>query len=987
MSDDGPAMAYAADREVRFAVVLYGGVSLAIYMNGIVQELFSLVRATAPAANGTTLHLQKLCGAEPVYRDLARRLGEKPGTPSSGGPVKCRIVVDILTGTSAGGINGVFLAKALANDQSIEKLAKLWVDNGDIAALLNDADAYKELGGLPRERPPESLLSGSYMLFHLLDALGGVSATNPQPGPSPYADQIDLWVTSTDLSGRPEEIGLSDQAPLEHEREVNHRARFHFVYDAGADGEAINMFGREYDPLLAFVARATSSFPGAFRPVQLRDVEPVAANLRAAFAKDEAATPWLPIDSDQAQRLFQRYGAPEYYESVSFADGGYLDNKPVDLVMETLPKRRADLPVSRRVLVVDPNPGGGGAEHTTPNAPRSDLVSTLLKVVTLPRARPSVARSIGSKRSPARSRPARRSTPRSRTRSPAVPARWTHPRAGYLALRTGDTIADLAAALARIGFGDRAYEVDSPQYELARTVVTAWLDGANPATRTAFLARFDLAYFLRRVNYVNHRGGVPPDALADMADVRQRLIRLGRALRARDTATAGVPALRTALDALVTAGPNAVDPAAAEFVAAVQAVEPVMQAFAAALDLDQATTDVAAIVATLDAAPQKRWDGFDEVDEATLALRQLIPGENKDIAVVRVSPRDATSVCDERHGQVKLAGTAIHHFGGFFRPDWRRNDIMWGRLDAAERLIGMLVDDAADPTIDKAAFIRRAHEAIITDLLADAKYRVLFDVIAPGSMTAALTDEAEYPSASERVLDCLKAEYKPPPGPTREDTLALASRSARVVDGMTAGLADDAGQPLQKARTWLSAFLRPAAQLADLVLDRSIKAAVTRHVLDLTILAGLLMILLGSLFGGRPVVTFGWTVFAIALGGRVLVNLGGNWIRNGKGWWIGVAVAGALLVLVGIEGLLLASGTKRWLGLFLLGVACGLVLAIITKKGSSAIAVVLTTVVVISLAFLGITELAVHPVAKLCNQSDWEHDAIDALPGFTCPPG
>ena len=254
-------------------------------------------------------------------------------------------------------------------------------------------------------------------------------------------------------------------------------------------------------------------------------------------------------------------------------------------------------------------------------------------------------------------------------------------------------------------------------------------------------------------------------------------------------------------------------------------------------------------------------------------------------------------------------------------------------------------------------------------------------------MTAALTDPADYPSASVRVLDCLKAEYKPPPGPTREDTLALASRSARVVDGMTAGLADDTGQPMAKVRTWLSAFLRPAAQLADLVLDRSVKAAVTRHVLDLAILAGLLMILLGSLFGGRPVVTFGWTVFAIALGLRVLVNLAGSWIRNGKWWWIGVAIAGALLVLVGVEGLLLASGTKRWLGLFLLGVACGLVLAIITKKGNSAIAVVLAAVVVISFAFVGITELAVHPVAKLCNQSDWEHDAIDALPGFTCPPG
>ena len=239
-----------------------------------------------------------------------------------------------------------------------------------------------------------------------------------------------------------------------------------------------------------------------------------------------------------------------------------------------------------------------------------------------------------------------------------------------------------------------------------------------------------------------------------------------------------------------------------------------------------------------------------------------------------------------------------------------------------------------------------------------------------------------------RVLDCLKAEYKPPPGPTRSRTRSrLASRSARVVDGMTAGLADDTGQPMAKARTWLSAFLRPAAQLADLVLDRSIKAAVTRHLLDLAIFAGLLMILLGSLFGGRPVVTFGWTVFAIALGVRVLVNLAGTWIRNGKWWWVGIAIAGVLLVLLGVEGLLLASGTKRWLGLFLLGVASGLVLAIITKKGNSAIVVILTAVVVISFAFVGITELAVHPVAKLCHQSGWEHDAIDALPVFTCPPG
>ena len=35
-------------QEVRFAVVMYGGVSLAVYINGVVQELLHLVRATAP---------------------------------------------------------------------------------------------------------------------------------------------------------------------------------------------------------------------------------------------------------------------------------------------------------------------------------------------------------------------------------------------------------------------------------------------------------------------------------------------------------------------------------------------------------------------------------------------------------------------------------------------------------------------------------------------------------------------------------------------------------------------------------------------------------------------------------------------------------------------------------------------------------------------------------------------------------------------------
>src|SRR5215218_8082947 len=134
---------YDATNEVRFAVVLYGGVSLAIYMNGITQELLQLVRATAPAP-GDDGRLwwddDDLTGAGPVYRKLGQLL-DRNAVGTASGPVRTRFVVDIITGTSAGGINGVFLAKALASDRDISALNDLWVEEGDIERLLNDDGA------------------------------------------------------------------------------------------------------------------------------------------------------------------------------------------------------------------------------------------------------------------------------------------------------------------------------------------------------------------------------------------------------------------------------------------------------------------------------------------------------------------------------------------------------------------------------------------------------------------------------------------------------------------------------------------------------------------------------------------------------------------------------------------------------------------------------------------------------------------------------
>ena len=46
--------------------------------------------------------------------------------------IRTRFVVDILSGTSAGGINGIFLGKALANGQDISGLENLWINEGDV---------------------------------------------------------------------------------------------------------------------------------------------------------------------------------------------------------------------------------------------------------------------------------------------------------------------------------------------------------------------------------------------------------------------------------------------------------------------------------------------------------------------------------------------------------------------------------------------------------------------------------------------------------------------------------------------------------------------------------------------------------------------------------------------------------------------------------------------------------------------------------------
>src|SRR5215831_16634974 len=132
------------EKELRIALVCFGGISLAVYMHGTSKEILKLVRASralhaisdrAKRPNAAFLDdadpENREYDTESIYFELLREIGRK---------IELRVVVDIIAGASAGGINGTMLARALSHDLPMGALRDLWLENADVAVLL-DPDA------------------------------------------------------------------------------------------------------------------------------------------------------------------------------------------------------------------------------------------------------------------------------------------------------------------------------------------------------------------------------------------------------------------------------------------------------------------------------------------------------------------------------------------------------------------------------------------------------------------------------------------------------------------------------------------------------------------------------------------------------------------------------------------------------------------------------------------------------------------------------
>ncbi|MFT3976969.1 MAG: patatin-like protein [Sphingomonas bacterium] len=747
------------EKELRLALVCYGGISLAVYMHGITKEVWHLARASRASHDRETL-----TGTAGVYAGLLDEMAEEAS-------IRLRVLPDILAGASAGGINGIFLAQAIASGQSLDPLTDMWLERGDVEALIDAAAApasrFSKAWALPlawmaagrsadklesidentreevrgklshfvRSRWFEPPFSGPGFTGMLLDAFDAMAAAPRGPRLLPPGQPLDLFVTVTDFTGHPERLRLHSPPEVV---ETEHRLVFQF----SDHGEALDTLAPA--PELAFAARATSSFPGAFPPFTVTEMDDVL---------DERGIRW-PSREAFLCRMLPRQSAVHKAEKAVLIDGSVLANAPFRPALDALKQRPARRQVDRRFVYIDPSPGtkfrlSGGESDGVPGffqtilgaiseLPRQQPIRDNLEAIAdrsrriermraiLDSIRPEVEAKVESLFGRTlfldRPTPARMSAWRRRAQSAAV-EQSGYGYVAYAHLKLAGVIETLAALIHGI-----AGEPGPQQRQRIRQLLEAALaarghdaaapDGANSAATIAFLRTFDLGFRVRRLRLMARRltgleAGFDDDALRPVRDAIYES--LAGYLDAQNPRSHG--ALRGEVREMIgDAGP-------------------VLDRLAESMDLPRldAETDqrLAAVLSTCPRDIRRvlllRYLGFPYFDIATLPLLQ---GEGIDeydpILVDRISPDDAASI---RGGgaEATLKGIQFNSFGAFFSRAYRENDYLWGRLHGAERMI-----DIAVSTLPGEARLRPGRVAEIKR----AAFHAILDEEAPRLHTA-----------------------------------------------------------------------------------------------------------------------------------------------------------------------------------------------------------------------------------------------------------
>ncbi len=743
-------------KELRIALVCYGGVSLAVYMHGVTKELWHLARASRDHA-GENPPAQ---GVRAVYRDLLARIEREHG-------LRLRVLPDIVTGASAGGINAIFLAEAIHSGASIEPLTEMWLEAADVDRLLDPearpwsrvakfwamplvwwllrrpgnavsesvapetrTEVRRKVSHLIRGRwfePPFSGLNFSKLLY---DGLMAMAADVPEDPLLPPGHPLDLLVTATDFRGHLSILQLNSPPAVE---ESEHRTAIGFRSKVPVrGGEPLA------DPLeLTLAARATASFPGAFPPLQLGEIDELAL---------ERAREW-PTRSQFVERILPVHARQGNEEHVSLIDGSVLINAPFAAARAALPSRPAQREVDRRFVYIDPTPDRFGALGERMDKPVGFFSAIVGSISAIPREQPirdnlealqlQTREAIKLQRIVAALRPQvedsverlfgltlfldkpttkRLAAWRNKAQTAAAEKAGYafHPYAQAKVAGIVDTLArTVLEAAPALKLTDAEPIVLRLREELDARGLASLVEPSGVATSEAiaFLRAHDLAFRIRRLRLIARRLSREWEADPDIPD---------DALEAARAAIYRILALYFAREGTNHLG----DDFAAIAANAMSDPGAVLDALAERRLLPEIDAEAEQLLAdALEAMPKElrrrvllAYLGFPYYDVATLPLLQNEGLTEFDaVKVDRISPDDARTI---RAGgtAATLRGTEFYNFGAFFSRVYRENDYLWGRLHGAERMIDLVCS-----TLEKfdegacAEFKRRAFLAILDE--------------------------------------------------------------------------------------------------------------------------------------------------------------------------------------------------------------------------------------------------------------------------------
>jgi predicted acylesterase/phospholipase RssA len=321
-------------QDLRLAVTMSGGVSLAVWMGGVAREINLLQQASNSRVNedsGAGGVSSGADGAEPS-RDGSSGVPAHDLDGQSRGLYRrllklldLKVTVDVLSGTSAGGINAALLGLSSATGMDLAGLRDLWLTTGSLDALLRD----------PGEKNPPSLLQGDKVLYYGLDqGITRLYRNGRDDKMLAPADDVktSVFITTTMMRGETSRF-TDDYGTLVPD--VDHHGLFTFSQDAlapdRADAPALTA--------LALAARCSASFPGAFEP----SFVPINSQI--------GATQGIPERPDMS-------GFANMTQSHWVADGGLLANRPLTPLLTQMFAHPAKGPVRRVLAFVVPDGGG-----------------------------------------------------------------------------------------------------------------------------------------------------------------------------------------------------------------------------------------------------------------------------------------------------------------------------------------------------------------------------------------------------------------------------------------------------------------------------------------------------------------------------------------------------------------------------------------------------------------------------------------------------